>query len=222
LDDMQKASLQKSLEVKESGLFAANEPIPLLGSHPEISEIIFSLQMKEISPVLTLGEDQLVAQLIAIKDSRLKEFDEAEGEVRQDWLAEKSRDLARRKAQEWLETARKEGTITKVARNHKLEVKKTGLFTATSPARPIGNQRDVVITAFALRPGQPVAPEVYEIDGKFLILQLEDRQPATEEEFQKQKVNLASQLLLAKKEQTFNRWILGRREKSEIKILQEL
>jgi peptidyl-prolyl cis-trans isomerase D len=222
LDDMQKAALQKSMEVKESGLFAADEPIPLLGSHPEISEIIFSLQVKEISPVLTIGEDQLVAQLIAIQDSRLKEFDEARGEVKQDWLAEKSRDLARRKAQELLETARQDGTITKVARNHKLEVKRTGLFTATSPARPIGNQRDVVITAFALRPGQPVAPEVYEIDGKFLILQLEDRQPATEEEFQKQKVNLASQLLLAKKEQTFNRWILGRREKSEIKILQEL
>jgi len=222
LDDVQKAALQKSLVVKESGFFAADEPIPLLGSHPEISETIFSLQLKEVSPVLTVGDDQLVAQLIAIQDSRLKEFDEARGEVGEDWLAEQSRDLARKKAQEWLETARKEGTITNIARNNKLEVKKTGLFTATSPARPIGNQRDLVITAFALRSGQPVAPEVYEIDGKFMILQLEDRQPATEEEFQKQKASLASQLLLAKKEQTFSHWILGRREKSEIKILQEL
>ena len=222
LDDMQKAALEKSLEVKESGFFAVGEPIPLLGSYPEISEAIFSLQLKEISPVLTLGEDQLVAQLIAVQESRLKELDEAKKEVREDWLAEQSRDLASRKAQEWFETARKEGTISNVARNNKLEVKKTGLFTATSPARPIGNQRDLVITAFALRPGEAVAPEVYEIDGKFLILQLEDRQPATEEEFQKQKDSLASQLLLAKKEQTFSRWILGRREKSEIKILQEL
>ena len=222
LDDMQKAALQESLVVKESGFFAADEPIPLLGSHPEISETIFSLQPKEVSPVLTVGDDQLVAQLIAIQDSRLKEFDEARGEAREDWLVEQSRDLARKKAQELLETARKEGTISNIARNNKLEVKKTGLFTATSPARPIGNQRDLVITAFALRPGQPVAPEVYEIDGKFLILQLEDRQPATEEEFQKQKASLASQLLMAKKEQTFSRWILGRREKSEIKILQKL
>jgi hypothetical protein len=103
-----------------------------------------------------------------------------------------------------------------------LEVKKTGLFTAVSPARPLGNQRDLVITAFALRPGQPVAPEVYEVDGKFLLLQLEDRQPATDEEFQKQRASLASQLLLAKKEQTFSRWITGRREKSDIEILQKL
>jgi peptidyl-prolyl cis-trans isomerase D len=222
LDDIQKAAQEKGLEVKESGLFAAGEPIPLLGTQPEISETIFSLQVKEISPVLNLGEEQLVAQLIAIQDSRLKEFDEAQGEVKEDWLAEQSRDLARKKAQEWLETARQEGTITTIARKNKLAVKKTGLFTATSPARPLGNQRDVVITAFALRPGQPVAPEVYEIGGKFLILQLEDRQPATKEEFQKQKASLASRLLLAKKEQTFSRWIRSRREKSDIRILQEL
>jgi len=222
LDDMQKAAQDKNLEVKESGFFAVDEPIPLLGSHPDISEAIFSLQVKEISPVLTLGEDQLVVQLIAIQDSRLKELDEAKKEVREDRLAEQSRELARKKAQEWLESARKEGSITSVARNNKLQVKNTGLFTAISPARPIGNQRDLVVTAFALRPGQPVAPEVYEVDGKFLIVQLEDRQPATEEEFQRQRDSLASRLLVSKKEQVFNSWITGRREKSEIKILQEL
>jgi peptidyl-prolyl cis-trans isomerase D len=222
LDDMQKAALEKGLEVKESGFFAANAPIPSLGSYPDISEVIFSLQVKEISPVLALGEDQLVAQLIAIQDSRLKELDEAKKEAREDWLEEKSRELAQTKAQAWLEVARKEGTITDVARNNNLQIKKSGLFTAISPARFLGNQRDLVITAFALRPGQPVAPEVYEVNGKYLILQLEDRQPATEEEFQKQREDIARQLLIAKKEQTFSRWIMGRREKSEIEILQEL
>jgi peptidyl-prolyl cis-trans isomerase D len=222
LDDMQKAAREKSLPVKESGFFAADEPIPSLGSYPEISKAIFSLQLKEISPVLTLGEDQLVAQLIAIQDSRLKEFDEAKKEVREDWLAAQSKDLALKKAQEWLKAARKEGTINNVARNNNLQLKKTGLFTAISPARPIGNQRDLVITAFALRPAQPVAPEVYEVDGKFLIMQLEDRQPATEEEFQKQRASLASQLLMAKREQTFSRWMIGIREKSDVEILQKL
>ena len=222
LDDMKKAAHEKNLEIKESGFFAANEPIPSLGSHPEISDVIFALQVKEISPVLALGENQLVAQLIGIQDSRLKDFGEAKKEVREDWLAEKSRELARAKAQAWLEVARKEGTITDVARNNNLQIRKTGLFTAISPARSLGNQKDLVITAFALRPGQPVAPEVYEVNGKYLILQLEDRQPATEEEFQKQREDIARQLLIAKKEQTFSRWIMGRREKSEIEILQKL
>ncbi len=222
LDDLQKAALEQGLEVKESGLFAANETIPTLGRRPEVSEVIFSLQLKEISPVLSVGEDQLVAQLVEIQDSRLQEFAEVKGKIQEDWIAEQSRDLARKQAQKWLETALKEGTIAHTARAKKLKIKKTGLFTAISPARSLGNQRDLVITAFALTLDQPVAPEVYEVNGKFIIFQLEERQPASEEEFQEQKDILARQLLQAKKEQTFNRWITARRQQSDIRILQEL
>ena len=84
------------------------------------------------------------------------------------------------------------------------------------------NNRDLVITAFALTPEQPMAPEVYEVDGKFIILQLADRQPASEEEFQKQRDSLAGQILQVKREQTFNLWLNARRQQSDIQILQEL
>jgi hypothetical protein len=130
--------------------------------------------------------------------------------------------LARKQAQEWLETARQEGNLAEVARRNKLKINKTGLFTTISPAPPFGNQRDMVITAFSLTPEQPVPSEVYEVDGKFIILQLEDSQPASENGFQKEKDSLAKQLLQAKKEQTFSRWINGRRQQADIEMLQEL
>jgi hypothetical protein len=53
-------------------------------------------------------------------------------------------------------------------------------------------------------------------------LQLEDSQPASENGFQKEKDSLAKQLLQAKKEQTFSRWINGRRQQADIEMLQEL
>ena len=80
----------------------------------------------------------------------------------------------------------------------------------------------MVITAFSLTPELPVPSEVYEVDGKFIILQLEDSQPASKNEFQKEKDSLAKQLLQVKKEQTFSRWINGRRQQEDIKMLQEL
>ncbi|PNV85396.1 MAG: hypothetical protein C0610_12045 [Desulfobacteraceae bacterium] len=222
LDDLQKAAAEAGLEVKESGLFAAEEPVPQLGRHPEINEIIFALRSKEISPAFSIGDDQLVAQLVEIQDSRLEEFAEAQERVQEDWITEQSEVLARTQAQEWLETARQEGNLAKVARRNKLKINKTGLFTTVSPAPPFGNQRDMVITAFSLTPEQPVPSEVYEVDGKFIILQLEDSQPASENGFQKEKDSLAKQLLQAKKEQTFSRWINGRRQQADIKMLQEL
>lgn len=222
LDDLQKAATEAGLEVKESGLFAAEEPIPQLGRHPEINDIIFALRPKEISPAFSIGDDQLVAQLVEIQDSRLEEFAEAQERVQEDWITEQSELLARKQAQEWLETARQEGNLAEVARRNKLKINKTGLFTTISPAPPFGNQRDMVITAFSLTPELPVPSEVYEVDGKFIILQLEDSQPASENGFQKEKDSLAKQLLQAKKEQTFSRWINGRRQQADIKMLQEL
>ena len=222
LDDLQKAAAEAGLEVKESGLFAAEEPVPQLGRHPEINDIIFALRAKEISPAFSIGDDQLVAQLVEIQDSRLEEFAEAQERVQEDWITEQSEVLARKQAQEWLETARQEGNLAEVARRNKLKINKTGLFTTISPAPPFGNQRDMVITAFSLTPEQPVPSEVYEVDGKFIIMQLEDSQPASENGFQKEKDSLAKQLLQAKKEQTFSRWINGRRQQADIKMLQEL
>ena len=205
LDDLQKAAAEEGLEVKESGLFAAAKPIPQLGRHPEINEIIFSLRLKEVSSVLRVGDDQVVAQLAEIQDSRLKEFSEAREKVLEDWIEEQSKALARKQAQQWLETARQQGNLAEVARRNKLKINETGLFTAISPPPLFGNQRDMVITAFSLTPEKPVPSEVYEVDGTFLILQLEDSQPASESGFQKEKDNLAKQLLQAKKEQTFSR-----------------
>ena len=222
LDDLQKAAAEAGLEVKESGLFAVEEPVPQLGRHPEINDIIFALRPKEISPAFSIGDDQLVAQLVEIQDSRLEEFAEAQERVQEDWITEQSEVLARKQAQEWLETARQEGNLAEVARRNKLKINKTGLFTTISPAPPFGNQRDMVITAFSLTVEQPVPSEVYEVDGKFIILQLEDSQPASENGFQKEKDSLAKQLLQAKKEQTFSRWINGRRQQADIKMLQEL
>jgi peptidyl-prolyl cis-trans isomerase D len=222
LDDLQKAALEHDLEVKESGFFAVDEPIPTLGRFPGVSDIIFSLQPREISPVLSVGEDQLVAQLVEIQDSRLQDFAEVEDKVRQAWIGEQSRNLAHQQALEWLETARKQKSIDSLAHSNNLEIKETGLFTAVSPAKSLENQRELVVAAFALTPDQPVLSNVYELDGKFAIVQVEQHQAASEQEFREQKETLAAQLLQAKQEQTFNRWITARRQQSDIRILQEL
>ena len=222
LDDLQKAATAKGLEVQKSGHFAASQAISQLGRHPSVNEAIFSLQPREISPVLEVGEDRVVAQLEGIQDTRLPEFTEVQEQVEKDWLAEHSRALAREQAEELLKSAIQEGSLAKLAADNNLQLIETGLFTATSPVQQLGNQRDLVMAALALTPEEPVAPDVYEVNNKFTLIQLKAREPASEEEFQKQKDIIASNLLRLKKEQVFTRWVTGRRQQSDIRILQEL
>ena len=222
LDDIQKAAAQEGLAAKESGFFAAEEPIPQLGRQPEISEIIFALRLREISPPFSIGDDQLVAQLVEIQDSRLPEYSEVKEKVREDWTAEQSRVLARKQAEQWLQDALEGGSLAEVSRRNESKLQETGLFTALSPAAVLGNQRDLIITAFALTPDRPVVTEVYEVSGNFLIIELKEHKPASVDDYEKQKDDLARQLFLVKKDQIFNRWITGLRQQSDIEILQEL
>ena len=78
------------------------------------------------------------------------------------------------------------------------------------------------MAALALTPEQPVAPDVYEVNKNFIMIELKALEPASEEEFQKEKDNIARSLLQIKKEQVFGRWITARRQQSDIRMLQEL
>ncbi len=222
LDDLRKAAAASGLEVHESGLFAANETISQLGRHPEVNEVVFSLQPGEVSPVLEVGEDKVVAQLSDIQEPRLPDLTEVKEKVQKDWVAEQSRTLARKQAQDLLKSAIQEGGLAEAAKGDKLQIKETALFTATSPPQPLGNQRDLVMAALALTPEQPVAPDVYEVSQSFVVIQLKAREPASDEEFQKARDNIARSLLQLKREQVFSRWVTSRRQQSDIKILQEL
>ncbi|UCG11576.1 MAG: SurA N-terminal domain-containing protein, partial [Deltaproteobacteria bacterium] len=221
-DDLRKAATDKDLQVTESGLFAVNEPILELGYHPELNEQIFALQLKEVSPGLSVGEDHVVTQLVEIQDSRLPELKEVKDAAKQNWIAEQSKILARKQAEEWLETSLQEGDLSQVASRNDLDIKETGLFTSVAPAPSLGNQRGVLVTAFALTAERPVAPEVYEVNGNFIIFQMKARDPAPEDQFQKEQGTLDRQLLRVKKQEAFTRWMSARREQSDIRILQEL
>lgn len=222
LGDLRKAAKLNGLEVKESGFFAAGKPIPGLGSNPDLNETLFSLHPDEVSPALAVGENQVVAQVVAVQDSHIPEFASVKARVKKDWLARESKILARKKAEEWLAAARRQGDLAGIAARNGLRIKETGFFTSYSPPSSLGGNRDLLVSAFALTPEHPVAPEVFEIKDRFVLLQLKNRKTASEDEFQRKKEELAEQLLRAKKEETFQRWLTALRQQSEIKILKEI
>jgi peptidyl-prolyl cis-trans isomerase D len=222
LDDLAQAAVDMGLKSTESGFFAANESIPQLERQDDLADVFFSMQIKEITPALGLEDGEVVAQLLEIQDARLPEFAEVKEEVTADWIAAQSKVLARKQAEEWLTEARQRGNLEELARDNNLELKETGLFAALSPVPPLSGQPDLVVTAFALTEEQPVVPEVSEVSDNFYLFQLKERRPASEEEFQEAKNNLADNLLQVKRDEALKRWVEARRQQSDVKILQEL
>jgi peptidyl-prolyl cis-trans isomerase D len=221
-DDLQTTATEQNLPTIESDFFTVADAIPQLGRSDDLNQIFFSLQPREITPPLSQGDNQVVAQLVDIQDSRLPGFSEVKEKVQGDWIAEESKALARKQAEEWLALARRDGTLAGVAEKSGLELKDTGLFYVSSPPAPLSGQPDLAVNGFALTPEQSILSEVYEVKGSFFILELKESEPATEELFQKEKEDLINRLLAAKKSEAFQLWLDARREQSEIKLLQKI
>jgi peptidyl-prolyl cis-trans isomerase D len=221
-EDLSKAAAAEHLQTREAGPFAANAPIPGLGSVPEVNKALFSLQVKEISRPLPVGQDQIVAQVVAVEESRLPDFDEVKDRVTKDWVAEESKKLARQRAEEILKVALQERELAGAARRYGLNIAETGPFSFFSPAPALGNNRELVTVAFALTPEHPVAPNPADVRGNILLIQLRSREPVPEEKLQSEKDALAKRLLQAKEEAVFQRWLTSVREQADIKVLQKL
>jgi hypothetical protein len=161
--------------------------------------------VRDISRPLTLGQDQIVAQIVGIDESRLPDFDEAKERVTKDWVAEESKRLARQRAEEVLKAARQEGDVAGVARRYGLNTAETGPFTFFSPAPALGNSRELVTAAFALTPEHPVASDPFDVRGNIALIQLRSREPASEERGQNEKDALVERLREAKQESVFQR-----------------
>ena len=221
-EDLNKAAAAEHLQTKEAGRFAANAPIPGLGPAPDLNKALFSLQVRDISRPLAVGQDQIVAQVVEIEESRLPDFDEAKERVTKDWVAEESKRLARQRAEEGLKLARQQGDLAGVARRYGLNVAETGPFTFFSPAPALGNNRELLTVAFALTPEHPVAPDAFDVRGNIALIQLRSREPAPEEQGQNEKEALAGRLREAKQESVFERWLTSVRQQADIKVLQKL
>jgi peptidyl-prolyl cis-trans isomerase D len=221
-EDLSKAAAAEHLQTREAGPFAANAPIPGLGAAPDLSKALFSLQVRDISRPLAVGQDQIVAQVVEIEESRLPEFNEAKEKVTRDWSAEASKKLARQRAEEVLKLARQEGDLAGVARRYGLNLAETGPFTFFSPAPALGNNRELLTVAFALTPEHPIAPDPFDVRGNIVLIQLRSREPAPEEKVQNEKDALAERLREAKQESVFQRWLTSLRQEADIKVLQKL
>jgi peptidyl-prolyl cis-trans isomerase D len=221
-EDLNKAAAAEHLRTKEAGPFAANAPIPGLGSPPDLNKALFSLQVRDISRPLAVGQDQIVAQIVEIGESRLPEFDETRERVTRDWVAEESKRLARQRTEEVLKVARQDGDLAAVARRYGLNIAETGPFTFFSPAPALGNNRELVTAALALTPEHPLAADPFEVGGNIVLIQLRSREPASEEKVQNEKDALAERLLQAKQESVFQRWLTSLRQQADIKVLQKL
>jgi len=218
---LEAAAKANDLEAKETGFFGREEPIEGLGNLPQIAEAAFLLKEGEMARPVETERGVILFSLKSRQESRLPELAEVRAEAEQAFRREQGKVLAKEAAEKLLAAVKAGGKLEALARRQGAKVERTGLFSRSYGAfvPRLGNAEDLSKTAFTLNADAPAAPEVYTVDGTFVVAVLAERQEADPAGLDAaKKEELRQSLLTRKQDEALTNKVKELRDQAEISI----
>ncbi len=218
---LEAAAKANGLEIVETGFFSRQEPITGLGEFPNVSATAFTLKEGELARPAELPQGIVLYSVKDRRESRLPELAEVRSEVEQAYRREQSKTLAREAAENLLAAVKAGESLEVLARKQGEKVEQTGLFSSSYGAfvPRLGNAENLITAGFTLTKESPAAPEVYDIDGTFVVAALVEREEADPSALTAAvKDELREALLARKQEEALADYLQNLREKAKISI----
>jgi peptidyl-prolyl cis-trans isomerase D len=207
---LEQVAAELKLTVRETPLFVQGSAIPLIGNAPEFSAKVFGLKDKEIGSAARIPNGFAISQLVEIKLPYVPELAEVRAKVEDALKSSKAQDLAKSRAQEFMERA-KAGSFSALSKTYSLDVKPSEEFTRNGNLGDLGSSSPFDSFAFSAKPGSVSQPT--QVGQKYVVAQLNERKEISPEEFAKAKDDLRRSLLTPKKDRVFQSYIDSVREK---------
>jgi len=202
--DIDAAAKAANLPIQETGLFTRDDSIKGLGKIPEVVAEAFALQPNQLGKPIQL-EDGTVLIIARKQDqpSRLPELAEVQPQVEKAYRQQKAADMAKARANEMLAQLRKGAQLSRLATDEKLSLETTGLFARSYGdfVPHLGNAPKVAAAAFTLTADKPYADQVFDLNGKQVVVALKTLQPADDAQLDAAKKETLKQRLLNQKRQ---------------------
>ncbi len=172
--DLDAAAKANDLGVKETGFFAANEPIDGIGQNKEIGQAAFTLKEGELARPVQTTQGVFLFTLKERKPSHLPELATVKPQVEQAYRAEQAQTLAKELADKLLALATKKKSLVAAAKELQLDIEESGDFSRSFGyfIPRIGTSKELAEEAFSLTEKAPIASKVYTINNKYLVASL--------------------------------------------------
>ena len=107
-----------------------------------------------------------------------------------------------------------------LAKREGLAIEETGFFSRKSGfIGNIGYVEGLAREAFSLTRESPFPKKVYAAGNRYFVVELKEREEASRESFQSEKMKVGESFLAQKREEAIRRWLQELREKAQIEIL---
>jgi peptidyl-prolyl cis-trans isomerase D len=210
------AAKELTIEIKETGYFGLDDPIPTLGWLPQLSNLLFDTETGSLSQIIQTSRGLFIFEIKDKKESYVPSFEEAKLKVKEALTNEKAKEIAKKKAEDLLVKIKNNKlSLEKAAEEAKLPVKETPLFSRESYVAELGMAQNLKDAAFKLEKGA-IADEIVSLDQGFYIIQSLESPKLDEEKFGQEKEPFSKQLLEEKRNQTFNTFFETLRNKAHL------
>ena len=207
-DDYAKLAKELGATLKETGLFAENDPIPGIGWSPQIAGLLSKSNVgKYLNPV-QIDKFIYVLKVKERKEPYIPEFDAAKDKIKETYTKEESKRIAQEKIKAALDKLKssaalkpKTADFEQTAKLFGLKTGSTGFFKFGSYIEAIGASDNFFTSAQKLKDGE--FSEIIEMPAAFYIVKIKEIKPIDEKKFSTEKDSFNQKVLLQKKQEYF-------------------
>jgi peptidyl-prolyl cis-trans isomerase D len=222
-ESLEKAADAKHLPVVTTNFFARTDTLPGIGNSPQLTDAVFGEGEKSPPDMVQTSQGFVVFQLLGIQPPATPSFDEIRQKIVEQFTNERATALLTQKTQELSDRAKAEHNLPKVAKELGASLKTSDFVLPDGQVPDIGSMTGAASVAFTMKPGDISGPITGGESGA--VLQLQDRQPPSPDEFTQQKDQIRDGLLQQKQEELFGVFVSNLRTQMEksgkIKVNQE-
>ncbi len=212
-----------SLEIKETGFLGIADPIKNMGWEPQVNIIAFSLEEGQISEPIETQKELVIIQLVDKKPSHTPALDIIHNEVKNTYIADKAKKEAQSFSQDLLDKINKEKdkNLKTFAQKDYAEFKETDYFGYTDYIEGLGLDQLMNEKIFSLD-NLEVYPEPILLVSGASIVQLVEKTPIDESDFNNQKNEYMTKLRQVKTMMAKEQFITSIRRKADLTFTQQL
>jgi peptidyl-prolyl cis-trans isomerase D len=213
--DLKSAASEYKVETKTTDFISrTTHSLPDIGIVPEFFNMVFAAADNKVSEPLHLPENSFLIKIVERKPAYIPEFSVVEEDVKSKFTIAKSEKFTKDSLKALEEKLTSEGNLENIAKDIKLEVKETPLFSAADSIPGVGNIASIKKKLFALNKDEGTSGSTRSGHFLFKIIEKEGAGDPTTEKSQE----IYARLKREKASIVFKEWLENIRSKAEIMI----
>ncbi len=206
-DDLDQVARISGKPVMETGEFSISGEGLDMPDGQEFAEIAFELANDNISDVKQIGNSYYLIKVVQKIDSTVLDLDQAKDKVIQDLTENLRQAKAKEEARLYLEKTKETQSLAQIAKDNRLELKTTPLFSRNGTIEDIGNSPEFIQAGFSVNENQKIFPEIIEAPTGYYLVGFKEKKIPSDSEMTENMTDLKQQIAQRKQSQAFQSWI---------------